>query len=80
MFSNVLYVFIKISLVKKYYFNVRNKCLNSDHGLNNELLVPYSGHGLTNKLLSGIWIVNKRKFVIQMFPLYRCSLFRSPMY
>ena len=54
MFSNVLYVFIKISLVKKYYFNVRNKCLNSDHGLNNELLVPYSGHGLTNKLLSGI--------------------------
>ena len=52
----------------------------SGHGLNTELLVRYSGHGLNNQLLAGIWIANKWKFVIQIFPLFRCSLFRSPLY
>ena len=42
---------------------------NSGHGLNNNLKSCYSDHddGLTNKLLLGIWILNKEKFVIQMF-------------
>ena len=49
-------------------------------GLNNKLLVRYSCHVLNNKLLVGIWIANKKKFAIKMFPLFRCSLFRSPLY
>ena len=52
----------------------------SSHGLNSELLVRYSGHGLNTKLLPGIWITNKWKLVIQMFPLFICLLFRSPLY
>ena len=48
--------------------------------MNNELLVWYSGHGLNNDPLLVIWIANKWKFAIQMFPLFRCSLLRSPLY
>ena len=32
-----------------------------------KLLVWYSGHGLNNKLLPGIWIANKWKIAIHMF-------------
>ena len=48
--------------------------------VNSKLLVWYSGHGLNNELLAGIWIAKKWKFDIQMLPLFRCSLFRSPLY
>ena len=27
-----------------------------------KLIIRYSGHGLNNKLLAGIWIANKEKF------------------
>ena len=36
-------------------------------GLKNELLARYSGHGLNNEPLAGIWIANKWKLVIQIF-------------
>ena len=52
----------------------------SGHGLNSKLLVQYSGHCLNNELFPGIWIANKWKFVIQMFLLFRCLLFRFPLY
>ena len=44
-----------------------------------KLLVWYSGHGLKTYLLPGMRIVKKKNFIIQMFPLFRCSLFRSPL-
>ena len=47
-------------------------------GLNYYLLVCYPGHGLNNKLLSGIWIANKYNFIIQMFLFFRCSNIKIP--
>ena len=35
---------------------------------------------ITNKLLQGIWIANKWKFVFQTFSLFRCLLFRSQLF
>ena len=53
-------------------------------GLN---LVQYSDHHLNtwpvfkwwSEYRTTIWIPDKWKFVIQMFPPFRCSLFRSPL-
>ena len=57
-----------------------NLVWDSDRHLNTGLVFEWWSEYQTTIWIPDIWIPDKWKFAIQMFPLFRCSLFRSPLY